>query len=92
MLFKLMIIFIFIVIFFYLKNSLKVNRKKKVFKANKLITLNKKNLYKWMNLTKTERYNQSKQESISYLNKRKLLLEEIRKEYKRISQKNSKKT
>ena len=80
MLFKLMIIFIFIVIFFYLKNSLKFNRKKKVFKANKLITLNKKNLYKWMNLTKTERYNQSKQESIDYLNKRKVLLEEIREE------------
>ena len=89
MLFKLMIIFIFIVIFFYLKNSLKVNRKKKVFKANKLITLNKKNLYKWMNLTKTERYNQSKQESIDYLNKRKVLLEEIREEYKKISKRKS---
>ncbi len=89
MLFKLMIIFIFIVIFFYLKNSLKVNRKKKVLKENKLITLNKKNLYKWMNLTKTERYNQSKQESIDYLNKRKVLLEEIREEYKKISKRKS---
>ncbi len=38
-----------------------------------------------MNLTKTERYNLSKKESISYLNKRKVLLEEIRKEYKKIS-------
>ena len=90
MLFKLMIIFIFIVIFFYLKNSLKVNRKKKVLKKKKLITLNKKNLYKWMNLTKTERYNQSKQESIAYLNKRKVLLEEIREEYKKISKRKSK--
>ena len=89
MLFKLMIIFIFIVIFFYLKNSLKVNRKKKVLKKKKLITLNKKNLYKWMNLTKTERYNQSKQESIDYLNKRKVLLEEIRQEYKKISKRKS---
>ena len=89
MLFKLMIIFIFIVFFFYLKNSLKVNRKKKVLKENKLITLNKNNLYKWMNLTKTERYNQSKQESIDYLNKRKVLLEEIREEYKKISKRKS---
>ena len=41
-----------------------------------------------MNLTKKERYNLSKQESIAYLDKRKLLLEEIRKEYKRISKRN----
>ena len=38
-----------------------------------------------MNLTKKERYNLSNQESITYLNKRKVLLEEIRKEYKKIS-------
>ena len=37
-----------------------------------------------MNLTKKERYNLSKEESITYLNKRKVLLEEIRKEYKKI--------
>ena len=42
-----------------------------------------------MNLTKKERYNLSKQESIKYSNKRKLLLEEIRKEYKRISKEKS---
>ena len=42
-----------------------------------------------MNLTKTERYNQSKQESIAYLNKRKVLLEEIREEYKKISKRKS---
>ena len=41
-----------------------------------------------MNLTKKERYNLSKQESVTYLNKRKLLLEEIRKEYKKISRGN----
>ena len=45
-----------------------------------------------MNLTKKERYNLSKQESINYLNKRKVLLEEIRKEYKKISKGKSKKT
>ena len=43
-----------------------------------------------MNLTKTERYNLSKQESITYLNNRKELLEEIRKEYKKISKRKSK--
>ena len=43
-----------------------------------------------MSLTKKERYNLSKQESIAYLNKRKVLLEEIRKEYKRISKEKSK--
>ena len=71
--------------FFYLSNFLKLNRKKKVFNSKKLLTFNKKNLKNWMNLTKKERYNLSKQESDTYLDKRKLLLEEIRKEYKRIS-------
>jgi len=42
-----------------------------------------------MNLTKKERYNLSKQESLTYLDKRKILLEEIRKEYKKISKENS---
>ena len=43
-----------------------------------------------MNLTKKERYNLSKQESDTYLDKRKHLLDEIRKEYKKISRGNSK--
>jgi hypothetical protein len=38
-----------------------------------------------MNLTKKERFDLSKNESNSYLKKRKTLLEEIRKEYKSIS-------
>jgi len=42
-----------------------------------------------MNLTKKERYNLSKQDSINYTDRRKLLLEEIRKEYKKISRENS---
>tara|TARA_B100000524_G_scaffold180491_1_gene93016 strand:- start:311 stop:448 length:138 start_codon:yes stop_codon:yes gene_type:complete len=45
-----------------------------------------------MNLTKKERYNLSKQDSITYLDKRKLLLAEIRNEYKKISKLNSEKT
>ena len=53
-------------------------------KAKKLTTFNKKNLNNWMNLTKKERYNQSKKESVSYLKNRKVLLDEIRKEYKRM--------
>jgi len=89
MLFKIMIIFLFIFIFYFLRNFLKLRRNKIVFKAKKLTTFNKKNLNNWMNLTKKERYKLSKQESAAYLDKRKLLLEEIRKEYKKISKGNS---
>ena len=42
-----------------------------------------------MNLTKKERYNLSKQDSVNYMDKRKLLLKEIRNEYKKISGENS---
>ena len=91
MLLKFVIIFIFIFIFFYLRNFLKLNRKQKVLKAKKLTTFNKKNLNNWMNLTKKERYNLSKQDSVKYMDKRKLLLDEIRKEYKKISRENSEK-
>ena len=87
----LVIIFLLIIIFFNLRNFLKLNRKQKVLKAKNLTAFNKKNLNNWMNLTKKERYNLSKKESITYLDKRKLLLEEIRKEYKKISRENSEK-
>ena len=89
MLLKLIIIFLLVFIFFNLRNFLKLNRKQKVLKAKKLTTFNKKNLNNWMNLTKKERYNLSKQDSIKYMDRRKLLLEEIRKEYKKISRENS---
>ena len=89
MLLKFVIIFIFLFIFFNLRNFPKLNRKKKVLKAKKLTTFNKKNLNNWMNLTKKERYNLSKQDSIKYMDRRKLLLDEIRNEYKKISRKNS---
>ena len=89
MLLKFVIIFLFIFIFFYLRNFLKLNRKQKVLNAKKLTTFNKKNFNNWMNLTKKERYNLSKQDSVNYLDRRKLLLDEIRTEYKKISRKNS---
>ena len=76
-------------IFIYLRNFFKLNRKQKVLKAKKLTTFNKKNLYNWMKLTKKERYNLSKQDSFNYKDRRKLLLDEIRNEYKKISRKNS---
>ena len=91
MLLNLVIIFLFVFIFFKVKNFLKLNKKQNVLEAKKLTTFNKKNLNNWMNLTKKERYNLSKQESITYLDRRKLLLAEIRKEYKKISRVNSEK-
>jgi len=89
MLLNLAIIFLFIFIFFNLRNFLKLNIKQKIFKAKKLTTFNKKNLNNWMNLTKKERYNLSKKDSVNYMDRRKLLLDEIRNEYKKISRKKS---
>ena len=89
MLLILVIIFLLIIIFVNLRNFPKLNRKQKVLKAKKLTTFNKKNLNNWMNLTKKERYNLSKQDSVNYMDRRKLLLDEIRNEYKKISRKNS---
>ena len=87
---KIVIIFLFFIfIFFNLRNFLKLNRKQKVFNSKKIITFNKKNLNNWMNLTKKERYYLTKQDSLNYMDKRKLLLDEIRNEYKKISRKNS---
>ena len=86
---KIVIIFLFLIIFFNFRKFLKLNRKQKVLKVKKLTTFNKKNLNNWMNLTKKERYNLSKQDSVKYMDKRKLLLNEIRNEYKKISGENS---
>ena len=86
---KIVIIFVSIFIFFNLRNFIKLIRKQKVFKSKKITIYNKKNLYNWMNLTKKERYNLSKQDSVNYMDRRKLLLDEIRNEYKKISRKNS---
>ena len=87
-----MIISLFIKIYLHWKEIIKLNRNKKVFKEKEFIAFNKNNLKNWMNLTKKERYNLSKRDSDSYMNRRKVLLEEIRKEYKRISKNSSKKT
>jgi len=89
MLLKFVIIFLFIFIFFYLSNFLKLNRKQKVLKTKKFTTFNKKNLNNWMNLTKQERYNLLKKDSFNYMDRRKILLDEIRNEYKKISIENS---
>ena len=88
MLLMLVIIFLLIIILFNLRNYLKLNKKQKVFKSKKITTFNKENLNNWMNLTKKERYNLSKQDSVKYMDRRKLLLDEIRKEYKKISREN----
>ena len=90
MLLMLVIIFLSIIIFFNLRNFFKLKKKPNVLKAKKLTTFNKKNLNNWMNLTKKERYILSKQDSVKYKDRRKLLLDEIRKEYKKISRENSK--
>ena len=89
MVLKLVIIFLLVLILFNLKNFLKLNRKQKVLKTKKFTTFNKQNFNNWMNLTKKERYNLLKQDSVNYMDRRKLLLEEIRNEYKKISRKNS---
>ena len=86
---KIVIIIVFIFIFFNLKNFIKLNRKQKVLKTKKFLIFNKKNLNNWMNLTKKERYNLLKQDSLNYMDKRKILLDEIRNEYKKISRENS---
>lgn len=80
-----MFILLTISIFVSLCIFLKLYKKIKVIKNKKIISFSKSNLYDWMNLTKKERYNLSKKESSAYLDKRKILLEKIRAEYKSIS-------
>ena len=65
------------------------SRKRKFSKSKKIKVFDKNNLNNWMNLTKKERYNLSKQDSVNYQARRKLLLDDIRNEYKKISRKNS---
>ena len=89
MLLKLVIIFLLIFIIFNSKNFLKSKRKQKVLKTKNFTTFNKKNLNNWMNLTKKERYNLLNKDSLNYMDRRKVLLEEIRNEYKKISRKNT---
>ena len=60
----------------------------KIIKKRGALKFNKENLYSWMNLTKKERFNLSKKDSISYLIERKNLLKQIRNEYKNTIEKN----
>mgnify|MGYP001429401992 CR=1 FL=1 len=60
----------------------------KIFKKRGVIEFNKKNLYSWMNLTKKERFNMSKRDSLNYFIERKNLLNQIRNEYKNTIGKN----
>ena len=57
--------------------------------TNNIYKLLKQYIEAYNNLTKKERYDLSKQENITYLNNRKVLLSEIRKEYERISKGNA---
>ena len=54
----------------------------KIFIKKRGLQFNKENLYSWMNLTKKERFNLSKKDSMNYLIERKNLLNQIRNEYK----------
>ena len=89
MVLKFFIILLFVFIFYYFGGFVRLNRNKKIQKVKTPNNLNRKKLNNWMKLTKKERYDLSKQESITYSNKRKVLLEEIRKEYKKISERKS---
>ena len=63
-------------------NYLNDNYLSKILKRRVGIKFNKDNLYSWMNLTKKERFNLSKKDSMTYLLERKNLLNQIRNEYK----------
>ena len=60
----------------------------KILKKKGGLKFNKENLYSWMNLSKKERFNLSKRDSITYLIERKNLLNQIRNEYKNTIEKN----
>ena len=81
-----MIIFLALSKILFLSKIFKEFKVKNVLRNKKTISLNKNNLNKWMSLTKKERYNLSRKDSASYLNNRSVLLDQIRKEYKIISE------
>ena len=61
---------------------------KNFYRKNGDLKFNKENLYSWMNLTKKQRYDLTKRESLTYLTQRKNLLNKIRNEYKNIIENN----
>ena len=68
--------------------NMKENFFSKIPKKKRGLKFNKENLYYWMNLTKKERFNLSKEDSMNYLIERKNLLNQIRNEYKNSIEKN----
>ena len=68
--------------------NVKNNYLSKIFIKKRGLQFNKENLYSWMNLTKKERFNLSKKDSMNYLVERKNLLNQIRNEYKNSIEKN----
>ena len=68
--------------------NVKNNYLSKIFIKKRGLQFNKENLYSWMNLTKKERFNLSKSDSITYSIERKNLLKQIRNEYKNTIDKN----
>ena len=68
--------------------NMKNNYLSKIFIKKRGLKFNKENLYSWMNLTKKERFNLSKKDSMNYLIERKNLLNQIRDEYKNSIEKN----
>ena len=68
--------------------NMKNNYLSKIFIKKRGLKFNKENLYSWMNLTKKERFNLSKKDSMNYLIERKNLLNQIRNEYKNNIEKN----
>ena len=69
-------------------NNINNNYFIKILKKKEGIRFNKENLYSWMNLSKKERFNLSKRDSMNYLIERKNLLKQIRNEYKNTIKKN----
>jgi len=77
-------ILLLVAIFIFLYTFLRLFKNKKFLKNKKITSFNKNNLYDWMNLTKKERYDLSEKDSDNYFNKRRVLLDQIQKEYKSI--------
>ncbi len=73
-----------LIIIFYIYSFLSLKYFKyitKFLKKNETKLFSRKNLYQWMKLSKKERFKLTRNDSNNYLNKRKDLLEKIRKEY-----------
>ena len=82
---RLVFLFLIFLLITFIAFILAFKNPKILRKSDKLFKLNKKNFYTWMNFSKKKRYELLKKESFSYLNQRKILLKQIRNEYKNIS-------